>query len=139
MNLRAHLSQLKDLTQIFMLILLNNSKTNGLYTKNPMSRNLLQSGVRVELETAEQLVEQVLKENTKARGDDSELIFACWQKQGLKLSNKQKQLISDCYSSETLTRCRRKLQARGMYLPHEERRKERVILEKRFKAYFKKN
>lgn len=68
------------------------------------------------------LVEEVLKENVRARSNDRLLIIAVWEKQlGLALHPKLARfLMYKAIMPETITRTRRKLQEDGKYLATKE-------------------
>ena len=88
---------------------------------------------------AEGLVQKVLEEEPQTRSDDVDLVIAVWERQGVHLSEDQKRLIHKLYSSETITRCRRKIQERGLFLPIESKVKQRSLLENNFHEHFKKS
>jgi len=85
---------------------------------------------------AETLVKSVLRDIPDTRGDDTELIMATWEKQGLKLTPEQKSMIRKCHSPETITRARRKIQEMGIYLPSRIVIQQRTLLEKTFRNHF---
>jgi hypothetical protein len=60
-------------------------------------------------------VRDVLKNNYKARNSDQELVIEVWEKYGLFLSAGQRAKILEIPSSDTITRCRRKIQENGEY------------------------
>lgn len=72
-----------------------------------------------------QIVEAILRDNERSRNSDKELEIDFFDWIGVGLTDKQKSIIRDAPSLETLTRARRKIQEQGKYLASEEVRKER--------------
>lgn len=85
-----------------------------------------------DFKTAKNLVESILRDNEKTRGDEKELCLVIWEKQGLKLTSSQKTLFKNkkILSAETIGRARRQIQEMGLYRPSQEKYKQRHLLEK---------
>ena len=75
------------------------------------------------------LVEQSLKNNIQSRSSDKVLLLQVWHSLGLDLTPRQVERFLEIPSPETIGRVRRKLQESGKYLPTEEVKKARRIIE----------
>jgi hypothetical protein len=60
-------------------------------------------------------VRQILENNYKARNSDQELVIQVWEKYGLYLTGEQRAKLLEIPSSDTITRCRRKIQENGEF------------------------
>lgn len=87
-----------------------------------------------DFKTAKKLIQSVLRDNEKTRGDDKELILTVWEKQGLKLDESQKALFKKVLPPETITRARRKIQETGLFKPRTVVYEQRQILEKEVRS-----
>ena len=67
----------------------------------------------------DKLVEDILRGNPETRDNDKLLVIKVWEYQGLKLTQEQKDFLLGkyVYNSESITRSRREIQARGLYRP----------------------
>ena len=72
-------------------------------------------------------VREVLENNRKARNSDQELVIDVWEKYGLYLSVEQRAKFLLIPSSDTITRCRRKIQENGEYQADENIKRHRKI------------
>ena len=65
----------------------------------------------------DKLVEDILRDNPETRDKDKLLVIKVWEYQGLKLTKEQKDFLlgKNIYNSESITRSRREIQARGLY------------------------
>lgn len=78
------------------------------------------------------LVENELKMSDRARGDDKYLMLRIWHRQGLVLTEEQRNtfLSKKIATPESITRARRKLQENGDLRPNEALYQARMDLEK---------
>ena len=117
-------------------------KWNRLYKLQRGVKRSLRNFVRVvgmlqEIKNVNSLVEEVLKDKPITRASDMRLILEVWEKEGVIFSTEQKsKIIMRCSAPESITRCRRKFQEEGWYLPSEQIKKERVIEEKKIRDVF---
>jgi len=74
--------------------------------------------------TVKDAVEEVLREDKRARNNDKWLIIQVLRKLGFKIYIDYKQL-DEMPSFESITRCRRKFQEQGLYLPDKDVREAR--------------
>jgi hypothetical protein len=72
------------------------------------------------------LVEQLLARYPNCRDSDKDLIIGMLQARGANFTPKQLQLIRSV-SFESVTRCRRKLQEQGKYMPSSSVQKQRKL------------
>lgn len=72
-----------------------------------------------------QIIEQVLSNNQNARNSDKILQLKVWERLGFFLSETQKVKYMSMPASESITRCRRTLQAEGKYPSTKEIKKKR--------------
>lgn len=65
------------------------------------------------------IVDRVLERYPRARQDDKFLTLAVWQEEGLVLTTEQMRIFlsKKVAPIESITRARRQLQAKGLYLP----------------------
>lgn len=82
-------------------------------------------------------VKSILTKYPQTRGDDMELIIKSWEDQGVSFTESQKRIIRKCYSPETLTRCRRKIQETGQLRPAKPIEDKRLFLETEYRKEFK--
>lgn len=70
-----------------------------------------------------ELVSHILSEFPETRADDIELIFKCWELQHVRFDRFMIDMIKAyCFSPESITRERRKIQERGELLPEKGQR-----------------
>lgn len=60
-------------------------------------------------------VKQVLRDYPETRDSDTELVARVWEVYGLEFTPEQRRLIAVIPKTESITRCRRKLQEQGLY------------------------
>lgn len=85
----------------------------------------------------EKLVQAVLKNVPETRGDDYKLLTVVWSMQGFKLTVEQYRAFRRCFTPETITRCRRKVQEKGIYLPVKEVSEQRTLLDDKVGNYLR--
>lgn len=88
---------------------------------------------------AEEITRSVLATNVESRGNDVELVLSVWEKQGLKLTDDQKKIAKMCYSPESITRARRKIQEVGLYRPSKEIQQKRMFMEDMYRENYRKS
>jgi hypothetical protein len=81
------------------------------------------------------VVQEVLKESEKARNSDKQLIWECFKK--ITHTEIDFELFKLMPSFETITRCRRKLNEEGLYLPDDKIEQGRYENEQEFRAWSK--
>lgn len=67
------------------------------------------------MKNLDQEVKRVLRDYPETRDSDTELIFQVWEVYGLELTPEQKSIAKAIPKTESITRCRRKLQEQGLY------------------------
>jgi len=81
---------------------------------------------------SEPFIKSILTKYPETRGDDIELIIKTWEAQGLNLTDSQKVILHKCYSPETITRSRRKIQETGLLQPSPAIQQQRSFLEEEY-------
>lgn len=67
------------------------------------------------MKNLDQEVKQVLRDYPETRDSDTELVARVWEMYGLEFTPEQRRLITVIPKTESITRCRRKLQEQGLY------------------------
>jgi len=87
---------------------------------------------------AEGVVWEALKQWKETRGNDMHLIRMVWELQGFRLPNEKVSFFYKLINPETITRCRRKIQAGGMFLPEPFKVAERTLFAMKARDKFRK-
>ncbi len=78
--------------------------------------------------SSEKFVAAVLREKEDTRGDDRKLCLEVWERQGLQLDPKQREMFMKVMSPETIRRNRQKIQETGFYRPSMDIWRQRQLL-----------
>lgn len=93
--------------------------------------------IAASLKKAEALIEAILRDNPATRSDDWDLFFATWATQGVTIPDELRRRLRQCLLPETQTRCRRKIQERGLYRADPHTQAQRSIFEQGFRDTFR--
>ena len=86
----------------------------------------------------EEMVKKVLSKLENTRSDDRALEAVIWSLQGFKMTKEQYKAFRRCFSAETISRARRKIQEKGMFMPVKEVYEQRGLLDDKIGDYLKK-